>query len=188
MLPLTLDTYWRPIRIDCIIMELLTLPTSPLPKKLSFKLARVLSEEPGIHGEKWHVAINEAVADIENAWIEQGLETKQVNKRKKELLEKIDIWVNHEYFDTTDGLPCSIIEDICPSPYFCKRINCRHPCFGHRKDQSVSTGSHVKRRNYLLITEAMKMETTVQAPTEGIVREIHVQAGDSTKIGSRKIE
>ena len=43
----------------------------------------------------------------------------------------------------------------------------------------VSKGSHVKRGDHLLITEAMKMETTVQAPTEGIIREIHVQAGDA---------
>ncbi|WP_431026738.1 RecB family exonuclease [Lysinibacillus sp. LZ02] len=112
VLPLTLETYWHPIRIDRI-MELLTLPISPLPKKLCYKLARVISEEPGIGGDKWHAAIAEAVAEIENSWFEQGLDTKIINKRKQELLEKIDIWVNHEYFDTTDGLPCSVIENIC---------------------------------------------------------------------------
>lgn len=112
VLPLTLETYWHPIRIDRL-MELLMLPTSPLPKKLCYKLARVLSEEPGIGGDKWHAAIEEAVAEIENTWIEQGLETKKIHKRKKELQEKIHIWINHDYFDTTDGLPCSSIEEIC---------------------------------------------------------------------------
>ena len=52
----------------------------------------------------------------------------------------------------------------------------------------VSKGSHVKRGHHLLITEAMKMETTVQAPTEGIVREIHVQAGDSISTEDLLIE
>lgn len=64
VLPLTLETYWHPIRIDRI-MELFTLPTSPLPKKLCFKLTRVIFEEPGIGGDKWHAAIAEAVVEIE---------------------------------------------------------------------------------------------------------------------------
>ncbi|MEK5039151.1 PD-(D/E)XK nuclease family protein [Sporosarcina sp. FSL K6-3457] len=112
VLPLTLETYWEPVRIDRI-MELLTLPTSPLPKKLCYKLASVLSDEPGIGGDRWHTAIDEAVTEIEAKWFEQGLETKKINKKKQELLEIIDIWVNHDYFDTTDGLPCSIIDNIC---------------------------------------------------------------------------
>ena len=37
----------------------------------------------------------------------------------------------------------------------------------------VSKGSPVKRGDHLLITEAMKMETTVQAPKDGIVKEVH---------------
>lgn len=112
VLPLTLETYWYPIRIDRI-MELLTLPVSPLPKKLCYKLARVISEEPGIGGDKWHAAIAEAVEEMENSWVELGLDTKKVTKKKQELLEKIDLWVNHEYFDTADGLPCTVIETIC---------------------------------------------------------------------------
>jgi len=47
----------------------------------------------------------------------------------------------------------------------------------------VGKGSHVKRGDHLLITEAMKMETTVQAPTEGIVKDIYVQASDSIATG-----
>ncbi|MFJ7738724.1 pyruvate carboxylase [Lysinibacillus sp. NPDC097287] len=52
----------------------------------------------------------------------------------------------------------------------------------------VSKGSTVKRGDHLLITEAMKMETTIQAPTEGIVKEIHVSAGDSISTGDLLIE
>lgn len=112
VLPLTLETYWHPIRIDRI-MELLTLPISPLPKKLCYKLARVISEEPGIGGDKWHTAIAEAADELENNWRDYGLDTKKINKKKQELFEIIDIWLNHEYFDTSEGLPCTIIENIC---------------------------------------------------------------------------
>ncbi|WP_342472463.1 PD-(D/E)XK nuclease family protein [Metasolibacillus sp. FSL H7-0170] len=112
VLPLTLDTYWQPIRIDRI-MELLTLPISPLPKKLCYKLARVISEEPGIGGDRWHAAIGEAVSEIETTWLEQGFDSKKLNKKKQELFEQIDVWINHEYYDTSDGIPCSVIESIC---------------------------------------------------------------------------
>ncbi|HAU34835.1 MAG TPA: pyruvate carboxylase, partial [Lysinibacillus sp.] len=43
----------------------------------------------------------------------------------------------------------------------------------------VSKGSPVKRGDHLLITEAMKMETTVQAPKDGIIKEVYASAGDA---------
>ncbi|RUL55939.1 pyruvate carboxylase [Lysinibacillus antri] len=52
----------------------------------------------------------------------------------------------------------------------------------------VSKGSSVKRGDYLLITEAMKMETTVQAPKDGIVKEVYAQAGDAISTGDLLIE
>ena len=52
----------------------------------------------------------------------------------------------------------------------------------------VNKGSTVKRGEHLLITEAMKMETTVQAPKDGIVKEIHAKAGDAISTGDLLIE
>lgn len=52
----------------------------------------------------------------------------------------------------------------------------------------VSKGSPVKRGDHLMITEAMKMETTVQAPKDGIVREVFAQAGDAISTGDLLIE
>ena len=53
---------------------------------------------------------------------------------------------------------------------------------------AVSVGSKVKRGEHLLITEAMKMETTVQAPFNGVVKEIHVVAGEAITTGDLLIE
>jgi len=47
----------------------------------------------------------------------------------------------------------------------------------------VNKGSSVKRGEHLLITEAMKMETTVQAPKDGVVKEIYVAAGEAISTG-----
>ena len=52
----------------------------------------------------------------------------------------------------------------------------------------VNKGSSVKRGDHLLITEAMKMETTVQAPKDGIVKEIFASAGDPISTGDLLIE
>ena len=46
----------------------------------------------------------------------------------------------------------------------------------------VEKGAHVKKGNPILVTEAMKMETTITAPRDGIVSEIVVKAG--TRISS----
>ena len=52
----------------------------------------------------------------------------------------------------------------------------------------VSKGSPVKRGDHLLITEAMKMETTVQAPKDGVVKEVYTTAGDAISTGDLLIE
>lgn len=53
---------------------------------------------------------------------------------------------------------------------------------------AVSVGGKVKRGDHLLITEAMKMETTIQAPRDGVVKEIYVASGDSISTGDLLIE
>ncbi len=52
----------------------------------------------------------------------------------------------------------------------------------------VSNGSRVKRGDHLLITEAMKMETTVQAPNDGVIKEIYAKPGDAISTGDLLIE
>ncbi|MBB4824062.1 pyruvate carboxylase [Sporosarcina luteola] len=53
---------------------------------------------------------------------------------------------------------------------------------------AVSTGAKVKRGEHLLITEAMKMETTIQAPFSGTVKAIHVTAGEAISTGDLLLE
>jgi len=49
-------------------------------------------------------------------------------------------------------------------------------------------GQKVEKGDYLMITEAMKMETTVQAPFSGVIKEIHVKAQDAISVGDLLIE
>jgi pyruvate carboxylase len=52
----------------------------------------------------------------------------------------------------------------------------------------VEEGEKVKKGDHLMITEAMKMETTVQAPFDGRVKAISVQNGESINAGDLLIE
>ncbi|WP_172369807.1 pyruvate carboxylase [Sporosarcina jiandibaonis] len=53
---------------------------------------------------------------------------------------------------------------------------------------AVDIGARVKRGEHLLITEAMKMETTIQAPHDGVIKDIYVTAGESISTGDLLIE
>ncbi|WP_404314878.1 pyruvate carboxylase [Bacillus lumedeiriae] len=52
----------------------------------------------------------------------------------------------------------------------------------------VERGEKVVQGDHLMITEAMKMETTVQAPFSGTIKNIHVQNGEAISTGDLLIE
>ncbi|MGL6103408.1 MAG: biotin/lipoyl-containing protein, partial [Exiguobacterium acetylicum] len=43
----------------------------------------------------------------------------------------------------------------------------------------VETGTRVRKGEQLLVTEAMKMETTIQAPEDGEIKAVHVKEGEA---------
>jgi pyruvate carboxylase len=52
----------------------------------------------------------------------------------------------------------------------------------------VEKGEKVSKGDHLLLTEAMKMETTVQAPYSGTIKDIHVSNGEAIQTGDLLIE
>ncbi|MBB6283975.1 pyruvate carboxylase [Geobacillus subterraneus] len=52
----------------------------------------------------------------------------------------------------------------------------------------VEKGEKVDKGDHLMVTEAMKMETTVQAPFAGVVKDIYVKSGDAIQAGDLLIE
>ena len=59
---------------------------------------------------------------------------------------------------------------------------------GNIVDVLVKEGDSVKAGQAVLITEAMKMETEVQAPIAGTVKAIHIAKGDRVNPGEVLIE
>ncbi|WP_096199211.1 pyruvate carboxylase [Bacillus sp. FJAT-45350] len=52
----------------------------------------------------------------------------------------------------------------------------------------VVKGDKVKKGDHLMITEAMKMETTVQAPFDGVIKGLHVLNGEAIQTGDLLVE
>ncbi|KMM38803.1 pyruvate carboxylase [Guptibacillus hwajinpoensis] len=52
----------------------------------------------------------------------------------------------------------------------------------------VEKGERVNKGDHLMITEAMKMETTVQAPRSGVIDHIHVSNGEGIETGDLLLE
>lgn len=52
----------------------------------------------------------------------------------------------------------------------------------------VEKGEAVKKGDHLMITEAMKMETTIQAPFDAEIKDIHVENGETLQPGDLLIE
>lgn len=52
----------------------------------------------------------------------------------------------------------------------------------------VEPGDKVKKGEHLIVTEAMKMETTVQAPFAAVIKAVHVKNGDTIETGDLLIE
>ena len=59
---------------------------------------------------------------------------------------------------------------------------------GSVTEVKVSVGETVKANQPLLITEAMKMETTIQAPFDGVIKQVTVNNGDTIATGDLLIE
>ncbi|MBU9711258.1 pyruvate carboxylase [Evansella tamaricis] len=52
----------------------------------------------------------------------------------------------------------------------------------------VEKGDKVKKGDHLIITESMKMETTVQASIDGLIKQVHVTNGESIQTGDLLVE
>ena len=59
---------------------------------------------------------------------------------------------------------------------------------GSVTEVKVAVGDKVKANQALLITEAMKMETTVQAPFDCVIKRVTVSSGDAIATGDLLIE
>jgi len=96
VLPLSLNLVWKPVNPAALI-QFLTHPITPLPKKLCRRLARVVMELPGVGSRLWHETIDE--------FIEEKRKEGQDAGATESIREKIDHWLPTSLFDPLEGIP-----------------------------------------------------------------------------------
>lgn len=65
---------------------------------------------------------------------------------------------------------------------------CRSPVNGIVSRVHIRAGEELRAHDLLLILEAMKMETRLEAPVSGRAKRVHVAPGDAVKIGQVLVE
>lgn len=157
VLPLTIDTYWQPLRVGRML-ELLTIPTSPVPGLIRYKLANVLANFPGIGGPQWTKAIEDGIQAYEELWHAKELDEQEIKAQRKNLEAKLDLWVRHDYYDPNEGMPLEKLTEIC-----------------QKVGQWASTNYHLK--NDLVYVQALQVadEVIKGIKTLGVSMVSHLQ-------------
>lgn len=85
-----------------------------------------------------------------------------------------------------ESIKSSVVSKVKADPKNTNQIGATMP--GTVIKVVVEKGDQVKQGDHLIITEAMKMETTVQAPFSGTVQDIYVKDGEAISTGDLLIE
>lgn len=96
VLPLVLELCWEPVEPQ-VLMDLLSLPVSPVPARARGPLAEALSEMPGLGSREWEEVWNELTAT------------------DSDLRERLNRWFDHPRVETGEPVPPELVRDRCGS-------------------------------------------------------------------------
>ena len=105
VLPLALNLLWEPLDPG-VLLQFLTHPVGPLPVRVRRRLAKAVSESPGVGGRSWQEAI-EKIRETEKE--KRGAGEKEIKK----LLEEIDYWLTSPRHDPEKGAPATDVAGRC---------------------------------------------------------------------------
>ena len=112
VLPLAFATAWDPIDVHRL-MELLTLPQSPIPPGVAEAFAAALQEAPGVGGPAWQEAWRTAGERRRERLAERGLEGADLARRLAEEERDWRGWLEAPRFLETDGIPAPAATALC---------------------------------------------------------------------------
>lgn len=111
VLPLMLTFYWEPLDPQRLL-EILTLPKSPIPKWAARHFEQALREHPGIGGPKWQEAWQAIRSDYDSRADEFGSET-QPRKSFEEFRQELQFWLGEHRYHPDKGMEADFIQKIC---------------------------------------------------------------------------
>lgn len=105
LLPLFCELLWEPLD-PYRLLELLTLPVTPIPKIASRKLAEAVAASPGIGGKHWKTAL----AEIESLILEDA---DNGPERLKWVRKEVTSWLEGNRYPLSEGVPNQAFADLC---------------------------------------------------------------------------
>jgi RecB family exonuclease len=114
ILPLALANLWYPLDVRRLV-ELLSIPMSPIPGFASRRLLKALAEEPGVGGKAWKDALasitEERVARVmKNTPI---VSSDEARKEAGKFTEELDILLSRERCSPDEGVPEVVLKQRC---------------------------------------------------------------------------
>ncbi len=108
LLPLVLENIWKPVRI-ARLMELLSVPYSPVPRHVARRLIHALSKEPGLEGAKWRDALEKVTEDKAGYLARDGVGEAEAHEQGRALAREMDQWLRLSRVDESSPAPAELV-------------------------------------------------------------------------------
>jgi RecB family exonuclease len=108
ILPLTLALIVEPVDPQ-VLLDFLNLPTLPISKRAARKLARALSQQPGLGSSEWNKALQELYAND----VGDGDDNTASAVATAKLKDRIDSWLHFERVGSGEPIPTKLITRRC---------------------------------------------------------------------------
>lgn len=103
---------WKPID-PYKILEFVSLPNTPIHKRLSRGIAKTMAQKPGLFSGSWNAMIGQFFGAYEEEIEEAtGQEKTQLQEEKDNIQEAYRFWFNRRRYDTTQAVPKSEVVDL----------------------------------------------------------------------------
>ncbi len=156
VLLLAIENAWRPVNPH-LLLEILTLPYSPVPRRAGWYFVQALKDRPGIGGTSWHEARAQAVAHEQERLEKEALSPQRAAKKRKAFEENLDFWLGLERFDPDEGMPAQAALKICARVARLVTVKGGHegdPLLLQAMEQAMELEAAVKASNLERITRA----------------------------------
>ncbi|MBF0282270.1 MAG: PD-(D/E)XK nuclease family protein [Zetaproteobacteria bacterium] len=111
VLPLAIANCWAPLSISTLL-ELLSLPVSPVPAVAAKYLRAAIQHEPGIDGESWKKAESKILEKYQGYYVEAGECESDALERANRLVREIrEFLVDHK--SGSEGIEPKRLQDLC---------------------------------------------------------------------------
>ncbi|MDY0185746.1 MAG: PD-(D/E)XK nuclease family protein [Desulfuromonadaceae bacterium] len=105
ILSMALSLLWQPLD-PYRLLEFLTHPVGPLPRRVRNSLAEVVAQQPGIGGDAWNKEMGKLVA----AETERNPDDPQAAEK---LRTRIDFWLAPQRYNPSEGAPLTVLAERC---------------------------------------------------------------------------